>query len=255
MNIIIQQPNGIGDVLFVQKICAHYAQEHSVYYPIHPQCWDAGIYRVKSAAITGPIGMPLPTDDVRVIDLGALQLPDNYFGTMTAKYTGLGLDWGDWAQYLKYERVMESEHRLREHFNLDIKEPFILFNKRYAQSKIVHGIAKSLPQDYDGRIIDMDILPGFNLFDWCWLLENAEEIHTVDTSVQYVMETLDLKASRLVVHPRHYAHTFYVIGQLFQQPWEWVDYSREEWLEVFPEQRAGDDVIWSDHPWLLDRQK
>jgi len=68
------------------------------------------------------------------------------------------------------------------------------------------------------------------------LAENAEQIHTIDTSIQYVMETLDLKASRIVAHPRHYKYTIPHVSRLFKKPWEWIEYDRETWRECAPQE-------------------
>ena len=36
----------------------------------------------------------------------------------------------------------------------------------------------------------MDYYSGFNIFDWCKVIENASEIHTVDTAIVCITEKL-----------------------------------------------------------------
>ena len=43
----------------------------------------------------------------------------------------------------------------------------------------------------------------YSLFDWCKVFENATEIHTVDTSLSYIFEKLNLKAKRKCLYSRN----------------------------------------------------
>ena len=86
-------------------------------------------------------------------------------------------------------------------------------NQIYGSNQIHLGVKRDLPKDYPGKIIEMQVLmsPQFLIGG---IFENAEEIHTVDTSIQYVIESLDINA-KLVVHPRHY-NTPPIVSKLFK---------------------------------------
>ena len=74
------------------------------------------------------------------------------------------------------------------------------------------------------------------MFDWGWIFENAEQIHTVDTSILYVIESLDIKSNTLSCHPRHYKFINPMINNLFKKPWNLVEYDRDTWRECCPDE-------------------
>ena len=80
----------------------------------------------------------------------------------------------------------------------------------------------------------MEVFENLTIFDWCWIFENAEEIHTVDTSAMFVVETLDLKAKRMTIHPRHYQQAIPAINDILFKPWDFIEYDRDEWRKSCP---------------------
>ncbi len=120
------------------------------------------------------------------------------------------LIWEDWVDYLKYDRDPETEKDLKEFLGIEDGDKYILMNQIYGSNQIHLGVKRDLPKDYSGKIVEMQVFNESTIFDWCGIIENAEEIHTVDTSIQYVIESLDINA-KLVVHPRHYNTPTYCI--------------------------------------------
>ena len=53
---------------------------------------------------------------------------------------------------------------------------------------------------FDLPIINLKILNEFTLFDWCKVIENAKEIHTVHTSINYLIEVLNIKAEKYCMY-------------------------------------------------------
>ena len=41
--------------------------------------------------------------------------------------------------------------------------------------------------------MDMRNIDGFSLYDWAMVIEGAKEIHTVSTSILYILELLKVK--------------------------------------------------------------
>lgn len=72
------------------------------------------------------------------------------------------------------------------------------------------------------KVIEISLIGDKTLFDWCKVIENATEIHTVDTSINYVIETLNLKAVELNIYPRHSDHIKKCLGPIFKKPYKWV---------------------------------
>jgi hypothetical protein len=151
------------------------------------------------------------------------------------KYKIAGIDPLGYQRHIIYRRDENLEQALRDAVGLKPGDPFILLNDEYSFNKHHHGVEKLLPQGYDGKIIKMSVIPGVTIFDWSWMFENAEEIHTVETAINYVIDTLDIKAKRLVAHPRN-TRTRSVVGHLFHAPWEWIDWPIDEWRNLVPDE-------------------
>jgi hypothetical protein len=59
----------------------------------------------------------------------------------------------------------------------------------------------------------------FTPFDWAKVIENAKEISIVDTSFNYLIEKLDLKAEKLYLTSRFTPANFSHIINLFKKNW------------------------------------
>jgi len=226
MDYCIDQPGCLGDILFTIKIAEELSKKGTVYWQVAPTFWNNGISRVKTSAVIGP-SSPKNVRGGEVIKLSDTEL-------MRIKYTSIGMDWSDWADYVKYDRNTDIENALRQHFNLSEGEPFIFYNDTYGPGQKHNGVVNSIPKNYDGKIIKLEIFEGVTVFDWAWIFENAEEIHTVDTSILYVIETLNLKSKKMTCHPRHYKFSNSQINNLFKKPWEFIEYDRDTWRELCP---------------------
>lgn len=57
-----------------------------------------------------------------------------------------------------------------------------------------------IANDRRPSIPSFTLWPSETLFDFLWMLENAEEIHAIDSSVAILADSIQTKASRLVLH-------------------------------------------------------
>jgi hypothetical protein len=224
MDILIDQPSGIGDLIFIQKLCSNLTSEgNKVFLPVDPFCWNTLISTLKSDAILN--SAPQNAGDVRYINLSDQPKPNGFIDTMVSKYEGLGYEWMGWQDYVQFERMRSVEQNLKEHLVGTTGEPYIIVNKYYGTPpghKAKESVMETVPKDFDGKIVDMLPDIGAPLYAWFSLLEDAEEIHSVDTSIHYICEVLNMNATRLVVHPRHPETSEAMVGRLFDRPWEWI---------------------------------
>jgi len=227
-SIIVLQQGGLGDIFFVQKLCKKLSENYDVYHPVTPEMWNAGANQLITENVKCGVNLDLPKENVMVYDCSNQPKPNGSADIMTSKYASVGFSWHDWRDYFTYKRDHDRENKLRELIGIDVGEPFILHNKWYSFGKPHDGVDLSIPEDYDGKVVFMDPCHSERVFDWCWILENAEQIHTVDTCLNYIVDTLNIKADTLICHPRHYKNTEECVGKLFKAPWQWVDYER--WL-------------------------
>jgi hypothetical protein len=70
-------------------------------------------------------------------------------------------------------------------------------------------------------VVEMDIINNYSLFDWSKVLENAKEIHMIESSLNYIMETkhINLKAEKMCLYSR--INNFYEVDYLFKLPWDY----------------------------------
>jgi len=222
-NIHLVQTVGLGDVFFIQKMCNVLSENNTVYLPVEDSTWSRGANRLRSPAIIAPkSNLVAEVADAERIDLSYQPQPRGYVDTMTSKYDGVGIDWRDWSDYFLYDRDIEAEKRIADHYNVEPGDRFIICNEYFSSEVQVNSqVKKALPKEYDGKIVDLDpYIPETTVFDYCWLFENAEEIHTTDTCFLFIIETLNLNTDRLVVHCRRNL-TKETISPLFTKVWEW----------------------------------
>ena len=57
-----------------------------------------------------------------------------------------------------------------------------LYNTDIRDSKFISKDQFDLP------VVELQILDGFTLFDWCKVLEKAKKIYTVNTAINYIID-------------------------------------------------------------------
>ena len=198
--IIINQFQGLGDVMFMITIARKYIEQgFKVLWPINPLFLD--------------IQKHYP--DIDFIDMNLLKLNYNvkypykvsncwvmpfrftdylvgvkYKDCMKSKYMYVGDNWETWKD--KAEIKFDTRKAL-ELFNiLGIKygEKFTLINRKFRSD--FSGEA-DIVMDLDNRNIEMVPIEGFTLIDWYLVFMAASSIHTVGTSIIYLLELLNFK--------------------------------------------------------------
>ena len=235
-NVIILQQGGLGDIFFIQKLCKSLSKSYNVYHPVTQEMWKSGVCQLVTDDVICGTNIDLPTENVLVYDCSNQPKPNGSEDIMTSKYASSSVSWHDWKDYFAYDRDHDREKHLKDTLGIKDGEPFIFHNMWYSFRKPHHGVDLTIPEDYDGKIVYMNPSHTDRVFDWCWIIENAEQIHTVDTCINYIIDTLDIKADTLICHPRHYKNTEECVGKLFSAPWQWVEYEHWLWREKVPEE-------------------
>lgn len=227
--ITIHQPQGLGDILFCQKIAYKLIEYgYKVYWPMTKYSWLSD-YIHKSGLLWSN-----QSEHTENLILQHSIESNHPYDIMTCKYDMIGktlnhlnqdlhsIDWSDWSNYLIIDRKKEKEDNLFYNIlGLKDGEEYTLVNKMYGVNQYNHEVGKEIINK-DLKIVELNFIDGYTLFDWCKVIENANEIHTVDTSINYLIETLTLKTNNLFLHPRHLDHTYKCLNQLFKTQWVWV---------------------------------
>ena len=205
---IINQFQGLGDILFIMPLVRHWQSfGHTIIWPIIAEYLPIqkhfpGItfvekslvninYETRSSYDTGKGSIVLA---FRWADF-ILKLP--YTECMKAKYTMFNKDWTMWRQ-LTWDRDHEAEAELFYNvLGLKDNEKYTLVNRTFRTDK--SGKSKI---NVPGTVVELKSIKGFTLLDWSKVIENATEIHTVGTSINYIIEMLDLKAKEVHLYVR-----------------------------------------------------
>lgn len=150
-----------------------------------------------------------------------------YKDCMKSKYMLFDMDWQDWRKGAMWQRDEVKEMNLanialRKYFaGTEIANaPYNLINDTFGselKNKVRIDVINGLPNIY------MSAIEGYSLFDWSLLIENATEIHTVSTSIIYILEMLDLKVPEIHLYNRPIA------GQGFDN----IDYILQKHKYIF----------------------
>lgn len=211
--IILNQTFGLGDVIFCEPIARHfYEQGYVVIWPIedsyfwineyipyvhfrkksefkmdYEQCNLDYTYKgikVHPLRFSHPLLRDLPP---HYGDLRQFWMPDKY------EYLGLPVElW----KTLSFKRNDEREQSLYNMINLPNKYNFINNNFGGSFERVEIATSNGLPNVY------MKKIEGFTMLDWGMVIENAAEVHTVETSLLYYVESLNFKGDKHL-YPRY----------------------------------------------------
>ena len=209
---LIHQQQGIGDLIFIQKIIKKYVEndfnvicpiliqhrvirEHfssdQVQYPLiseqstlldNFEFAREHIYLVsqcESQFGDSLFTKPLDGDDFVFLPLGPAykRLPD---GLMLSKYRLVGMDFSDWQEYVPTNRNYAAELALWNHLGLKRNSQYTLVNEFSSNGRIEIKVP--------GDAVYMWKIEKFTLFDWITVLERCSRLITVDTALVWLAE-------------------------------------------------------------------
>lgn len=226
MKIAPTQKFGKGDIIFCQTIANDWiAEGHTVVWETQTE-WVEGLSRAYPKVKFVPDGT-LPIDfnlrhehdceGYRVVPLRwsveIMKAP--YADCMKTKYSMFNQHYMRWKEGAMWQRTVEREKALFDKLGLNIGETYVVVNETYQSDLKGH---KAIHHNAGCRTIKMRTIEGFSLFDWALVLERAKEIHTVSTSLFYLLEMLDLRQP-IHLYPRNTDPRFDHIKYLFTKPY------------------------------------
>ncbi len=243
MICLIRQPAGLGDIIFCQKIAQHYIDKgYEVYWPIIDFYYDTVLkyfednsinfcrededFPMKEYYLSGILqsGVIEDTDDVYL----ALQHTDRVSGVavpydiLDSKYRHIELNHNGWQNYFNIKRNLKKEnHLFYDVLKLNDDSEYNIVNRWFGTS--FDGFRDKMHINNNISVVEMND-KKYSLFDWCKVFENATEIHTVDTSLSYIFEKLNLKAKRKCLYSRNNpSDSFFRMKKIFTNVnWEYV---------------------------------
>ena len=229
--VLINQPAGLGDIFYLQKAAKllefndykiiwpvikefEYVKDYLKYKNItfvnkeHDFLFK-DLYEQNHKQITEHA---VGDDTVLVLPL-VHSLPKN-------KYSSLNLTDKDWQTHFSFERNHEREQQLKEKYGIKDGEEFIFINNIFASPPDM--ITRDIPISTDKKIIYNNGEPC-HVFDFCWLFENASELHLVESSFCYFIEVLDTKGKLFMysrkINGRNQHPNFDYVNHIYKKDW------------------------------------
>lgn len=207
---IIRQPAGLGDILFSQKIAYKIKEKYNPDKIIWPVCRQYEFVR-DYLELKTEVEFPVETNNFnfkQVFETGGKNIIINdeliyiplqfscevtdggdYTQNLYSKYKFVNLKFDDWKNYISLKRNIEREEKLKDFLNIGKDDEFVLLNKNYGT---VHQTRNDLSIDTPYRIVEMEYVTGYHIFDWIGIMLQAKHIYTLETSLTYIADLLNL---------------------------------------------------------------
>jgi hypothetical protein len=197
---LIYQPLGLGDILWVQQIIDTIISDgYIVYYPVGNIYYDIVSSYIKKKNLIwiketddfplkqyyGQINFHQTENELYV----PLSYADRYVpnaSVMISKYYFLSVPIGDYRKHFSIRRNYERENNLAQKYGLI--DDYILINPSFGTESQQRDIVIETNSKVHYMNIQQDRDNEFHIFDWIMVLENAKEIHTVETSLCYLID-------------------------------------------------------------------
>lgn len=200
---IFNQFRGLGDILFLVPYARNLMLEgHRVIWPI--------------VAEYLPIQKHFP--DINFMDMAALRIDyDRRHEFQAAGGIVLPFRWAESIQGKPFKDCMRAKYELYGRSHLDWRvltwtRDHAAESKLFAQLGLKEGdkynfvnrffgtgsIYQVKPQINNGlKTVEMRSIPGYTMLDWGKVIEQAETIHSANTSILYMLEMMDVKAPKI----------------------------------------------------------
>jgi len=220
------QAFGKGDIIFCQTLAADWQKEgDSVVWGVQPE-WVEGLSRAyPTIKFVDYHTLPIDYNNQREHDSHGYRVIPlrwsveitgvSYDRCMASKYMMFNQHYMRWREAAMWQRTDEREKALFDKLGLNIGENYILVNETFQSD--LNGRKVIMPST-KARVVKMRAIEGFSLFDWALVIERAAEVHTVSTSLFYILEMLDLKQP-IHLYPRPNDPRFDHIKYLFTKPY------------------------------------
>lgn len=221
---IINQPAGLGDILFCQKIAYHYYNKgYEIIWPVKDVYLKDVIANLDTPFYFVP-QFPLPTDPIFTHDHVYLPLDgcSARVGKMVMESKMLlsHVPYSkDWTEHVRFSRTQGSIDLFYQ-LGLNMDDKYVLTNYNFASPPETYR----QPDRYSGPLkeIEMSFIKGFSLFDWQLVMELAEELFITDSCATMFAEILAqqkrLRAKKLTIITRQ--PNFQELSYMYNLPWE-----------------------------------
>lgn len=207
--VVINQPFGLGDFLFCIPIARDFIKQgYKVIWPVIPAYQninrhfpDITFVNKDMLNIDYERKDEYEVNGMRVIPLRwsyeILRLP--FRDCMKSKYMLFKQDWRRWRECTWSRDTTNEDYLYYNVLGLTDDSKYNLINATFRNDRSGR-VGVAVNNGFEN--IELRSIEGFTLLDWCKVIERAQTIHTVSTSINYLIELLNLKASEVHLYVR-----------------------------------------------------
>jgi hypothetical protein len=199
---LVNQYFGLGDVIYVQYLLGLFSSNEDIVFPIadeyfwitdYLQC-NSKIRYIKKSECKVNLENPIPSHSylpLRWATQIRYNLASNDYShdhtVMEDKYLLFGVNPKHWVNY-QFKRNLEKEQSLIKLLGLEDGKPITLVNNNFGSSVVGSGKSNIPVIGLGENTVEMSKIDGYTLFDWIGVIEKAESVHTVSTSLVYLVD-------------------------------------------------------------------
>lgn len=223
---IINQPVGLGDILFCQKIgFYYYSRGYTIIWPVDNVYLDTVIDYIDSPfsfvpRMSLPSREPIFSDSYVYLPLDGCSVIIKDL-IMVSKMKMARVEYNkDWHDYVKIKRNLKKENKLfYEVLNIKDGDKYVLTNYNFASPPTVYRQTIR----YSGGLqeVEMSFIKEFTLFDWLKVIENATEIFITDSSATLLVELAKSSVTKKYTTITRQGN-FEEINCMYKLPWNFI---------------------------------
>ena len=195
-NHIYNQFFGVGDIMFIEPLMRmSFLDGHKVILPVLDKFYDIRHhFPYIDVVMKGDLDIDYECKKIVETDddiIYPVRWSREFFNsplhcTMKNKYRMFGVDLEVWRSFT-FLRHYDRELELMK--SLNIQGEFNLLNHNWHSFRDSY---KDFNVDNGLQNIEMRFIHGFTIMDWAGVIEQATTIHSVNTSILYLLETLNV---------------------------------------------------------------
>lgn len=223
MKLFVRQAFGLGDILFLSPLIQELEKNgdiEKIYWKIKDEYIWVKDYLEFSKTEMFIGDLKFPNELLTFINFEQAFHIVGGRDCMEAKYNLINFPLEIWRN-ISFKRNYKKEAELLKKLNISENEEFIFVNNNFADPNLKYST--NINVETNLRIITLEYLEGFTLLDWMSVLQQAKEIHTVSTSLYFVIEGIG-KTEGLHLYPRKpFDKDFSPIISLLHPKWQLHD--------------------------------
>ena len=224
MKLFVKQAFGLGDILFLSPLIQQlekYGNVEEIYWKIKDEYyWVIDYLEFYKVTFIKESNNNFPFENFQILNFEQSFHIVGGRDCMSSKYNLVKAPLEIWRN-ISFKRNFEKEAELLQRLNISENEEFIFVNNNFADPNLKYSTNINVGTNL--RIITLEYLEGFTLLDWCGVLEQAKEIHTVSTSLYFVIEGIG-RTEGLHLYPRKpFDKDFSPIISLLHPKWQLHD--------------------------------